>query len=295
MGRGPPEHDTLGQHPVVGAAHGELRVPGSRDGVGHHGHVNVVQLAQPDELGLAAQELNAARPAQLVPVLDLDVLLGGHGEQGDAARQGLHDPRGLQAHGRRDHRADLAVVAAGVGRARGRVGVGVAGHDQGVELAHDGHGGASPPGVQHRSGTSQRDAPLDRNAQRGQLVGDDPCRALLPESGLRVIEDVLRYPHGLTAPAVDLRAGEGLQLISGHCLLLLVEGRFYHEELCQNRTGGLSLGKTPSLATGDRRPRRGMPSRIWRSRGAVARPGSARRQSPCRCVRLPPPHTSSCR
>ena len=107
------------------------------------------------------------------------------------------------------------MVAAGVGRARRCVGVRVAGYDQGVELAHHRHRGARPAGVQHGPGARQRDVPLDGNAQRRQLVGDDTTRALLPVPGLRVNEDVLGNPHGLFAPAVDLRTSKSLELIDG--------------------------------------------------------------------------------
>ena len=66
----------LGQRAVVRSGQAELLLVGSAGGVHHHRQMHVVKFSQPDELGLPAQELDLPVPAQLVPVLNLDVFLG---------------------------------------------------------------------------------------------------------------------------------------------------------------------------------------------------------------------------
>src|SRR5581483_11769372 len=66
---------------------GERAVLRAADSVDHHRHVHVVERAQAEQLGLAAQELEAALASQLQPALQLDVLLGRHGHQHHAPRQ----------------------------------------------------------------------------------------------------------------------------------------------------------------------------------------------------------------
>ena len=73
------ELDFFRQGAVVGAAYGQLPFAGGAGGVHHHGQVDVVELAQPDELGFAAQELDFAFTTQAVAVFNFDVFLGRHG------------------------------------------------------------------------------------------------------------------------------------------------------------------------------------------------------------------------
>ena len=73
------EPDFFGQGAVVGAAYGQLPFAGGTGGVHHHRQVDVVELAQPDELGFAAQELDFALAPQVVAVFNFDVFLGRHG------------------------------------------------------------------------------------------------------------------------------------------------------------------------------------------------------------------------
>ena len=57
--------------------------------VDHHRHVDVVEVAEPQQLGLAAEELELARPRLAHAPLDVAVLLGRHREEDHAAGQVL--------------------------------------------------------------------------------------------------------------------------------------------------------------------------------------------------------------
>ena len=87
-----------------------------------------------------------------MPVLDLDVLLGRHGEEDDPPGQLGEDARFEQAEAGAEHAADLGVVAAGVDRARDRIGLRVVRHAERVELAEDRDGRAVPAAAGGRRG-----------------------------------------------------------------------------------------------------------------------------------------------
>ena len=117
------EAHELGNHAIVGAAHGQVAVFGTRSGVDHHRRIDVVEGAQAHHLGLAAQELEFALLAKRQPLLELDVLLGGHRDQRDAAGQLRRHL--AQGQARAEHHRHLGVVAAGVHGARAGIAVGV--------------------------------------------------------------------------------------------------------------------------------------------------------------------------
>ena len=204
MGRASGELDALGDHAVAAAAEGDPALVGVARGVGHHGDVHVVQGPGTDELGLASEKLNPALPSQVVAILYLDVLLGGHGHQGDAPGEVLQDSRGHEARRDPQHHADLAVVAAGVGRVGIGVRMGMADNLEGVQLAHDGYGGAGGAPVQHPLQTGDGDAALVRDAHVPKSLGHQPGGLLLAEARLRVGEDRLGGPDKLVAAPVYL-------------------------------------------------------------------------------------------
>ena len=189
--------------------------------MGHHGHIHVVERSQPDELRLARQELQRAVPPQLVPVPDLDILLGRHDHEGDAPRKLLHDTGRHEAHRNRHQRADLAVVAAGVGRPRLRVGVRMSGHDERVQFRHHGDRGTGPPGIENGLQAGHRDAVLERDGQPPERLGDPRRRLHLPEPGLGRVQYLLGQRHSLVPAAVYLGAGRALKLFRCHHAPLL--------------------------------------------------------------------------
>ena len=94
------ELDAFGHGAVVGVADAHQLFSGVAGGVQHHRHVNVVELAKPDQFRFAAQELDFAFPAQSVPVFDLDVLLGRDSHESDASRQRIQHVRVCESRGR---------------------------------------------------------------------------------------------------------------------------------------------------------------------------------------------------
>ena len=134
-------------------------------------NIHVVQGPGTDELGFASEELNPALPSQLVAVLYLDVLLSRDRHQGDAPGEVLQDSRRHEARRDPQHHADLAVVAAGVGRVGIGVRVGMADNLEGVQLAHDGYGRAGGAPVQHPLQTGDGDAALVGDAHPLEPLG----------------------------------------------------------------------------------------------------------------------------
>src|SRR5919106_2581870 len=108
MGATTDELDLLSYRAVVGTAEAQLSFFGVAGGVHHHGQVNVIELTQLDQFRLAAQELDFTFPSQAVPVLNLDVLFGGHGHQYDATAEVRQYVRMHQSYGGAHHHADLA-------------------------------------------------------------------------------------------------------------------------------------------------------------------------------------------
>ena len=137
VGRAAEVADRFDDAAVVGDADDRLPVLGACRRVDHHGQVHVVKVSQPQELGLAFQEFELPQPRLVDPPLDIAVLLGGDGEEDDAPGQGPHRLRLDEPHGRSEQAGDLRVVAAGVGRARCRIGEGMVAHDQPVELTQE--------------------------------------------------------------------------------------------------------------------------------------------------------------
>ena len=190
-----------------------MRVAGR---VGHHCEVDVVELAEAQEFRLAGKELQLALLPELVAVLDLDVLLRRHGDEGDAAAEGVEDAGRLKTHANAEHHSDLRVVPAGVGRARGGVGVGVSGHEQRIELTHDADGGAGARAAFELAlDAGDGDAGAALHSHLAHDAVDDGGRLLLAEAGLRVLEDGLGYANELLAAAVDLLGDAALQVFTG--------------------------------------------------------------------------------
>src|SRR5205085_2428949 len=101
-------------------------VLGPRRAVDHHRQIHVVEVTEAKELGLAAEELELPRARLAHPPLDVAVLLRGHREEHEAAREVLRSLRLDEAHGGTEEARDLRVVAARMRGARRRIGFGMA-------------------------------------------------------------------------------------------------------------------------------------------------------------------------
>ena len=107
----------LAEAAVVGARDRHPAVLGARRGVDHHRQVDVVEVAEAQQLALAAEELQAARPDLLESPLEVAALLGRHREEHDPAGEVLQRPALDQTERGAEESRHLRVVAAGVGRA----------------------------------------------------------------------------------------------------------------------------------------------------------------------------------
>ena len=98
-------------------------------------HVDVVETAFRDDLGLAAQEFDLLFFAQLVAVFDFHVLFGRNRKEDEVAAQVLHGVDVLHGHRDGDEVGDLHVVAAAVGGAGDGVAHRMFAADDSVEFA----------------------------------------------------------------------------------------------------------------------------------------------------------------
>ena len=112
---------------------------GSRDGaVLHDADVDIIKLAEANEFLLSAEEPELSLFPEFVAIGDLHILLGRNAHEDDVAVELLHQAGVVQRVGDRRDGSELRVVAAGVDGAGRRIGVGMVGHQDRVELTHDG-------------------------------------------------------------------------------------------------------------------------------------------------------------
>ena len=209
------EPDALGYGPVVGAADAKVLVAAVAGGVHHHRQVDVVELAKPDHLRFAAEKFNLALLPQPVPVFDFDVFLGGDSHEHQAAAEGGEHVRLHQGHGGPQHHGYLAMVPAGVGRSRLRVGMGVLVHDQRVQLSQDGQGGACRASNQVGADPGDGQPRPERNAHLGEGPGHQVCSLGLAEPRLRVFQDGLGQADDFVGPVIDFLEDPPLQVFFG--------------------------------------------------------------------------------
>ena len=157
---------------------------------------------QPHKLGLSTQELYLPLASELVPVLDLDILLGRHRDQRDPPPQVFQHTGGLETHRYPQHVGDLGVVAAGVSGPGVGVLVGMAEDLQRVQLPHHRHGRPRAPPVQRALDTGQGDTVLIGDTKGLELLGDESGGLLFAVAGLRVIQNGLSHAYELVGPPV---------------------------------------------------------------------------------------------
>ena len=201
----------------------------------HHGHVDVVEMAFRDKLRLAQHEFDLAPGDTPHALLDVDELLGRHGEKHDFARQLVGRLRVAEADCGAEHPGDLGVVPATMRRAGNRVGQRMFRGAQTVELADKGEprsrGMSGKPALD--PGESQPGARFE--PQRGHVLGDKSGGFHLVEAGLGIAQN--RFAE------IDDRVGVTVNRLA-HCafqfiLAVHLNSRLVKEDIAQSgRLGG---------------------------------------------------------
>ncbi len=179
----------------------------------HHRHVDIVEMALGDELGLAEHELDFASRDAGCPLLDIDEFFGRHGEENDVAGEVAGDPGFCQPDRGAQHPGDLSVVAAAVRRPGDRVGERVLRGPQAVELADKGEPRARRAAGEPALDTGQCQTGTRRQAQGTHPLGDQSGGPHLVEAGLGVAEDRLAEIDDGVGVAVNGLADRPLQLV----------------------------------------------------------------------------------
>ena len=217
VARAPDEAGQLADAAVVRQRHAGLAVLGVGRRVDHHGEVHVVEVAEADQLGLAAEQLERPGLALGPAPLEVAALLGGHREERHPSREMGEGAGVVEPHGGAEKSRHLGVVAAGVGRARVRIGLRVPGHDQRVELADQGERRARARLTRHVGAhAGERQSRAGREAEAAEAVLHQLRRLGLLEAELGVAADLLADADDLVGPPVDRRRDPALQLGSRH-------------------------------------------------------------------------------
>ena len=206
--------DLLDEGPIRGFGEDGPRLRTvARAGMDHHRHVDIVEMALGDELGLAEHEFDLALGDAPHALLDIDELLGRHGEKDNLAGEmvgGLHiaEPdRGTE------HAGDLRVVAAAVRRPGGRIGERVVRGAQAVELADQGEPRPRRPSCEPALDPGQGQTGARREAQGSHALSDQSGRLDLVEAGLGIAQDRFAEIDDRVGMAIDRLANRALQFI----------------------------------------------------------------------------------
>ena len=184
--------------------------------VDHHAHIYVVEHAEAHELLLAAVVDQLAALAHLGAASDLDELLRGQPEEGDGARELLHQPGLGESRGHRVDGGNLEVVSAGVRRAGILHRERMLAADYAVELAYDGDlrpiRAARNVGAEPRARKAARNVEAEPLERRRELVRG----ARLKKSELRVRRDVVRESLRLILNGIHRFAKQLLEFVLVH-------------------------------------------------------------------------------
>src|SRR5438552_812924 len=174
-------------------------------------------MAEPEQLGLAAEELQPARARLGHAPLDVAVLLRRHGEEHHATAERVERPRVEQSRRGAHQRGHLRIVAAGVGGAGGGIAVGMPGVDEGDELTEQRERRpVARPSRRLRAHAREREAGLRLEPDSGEGLLDQPRRLDLLEAQLRMLADPLAEPDDLLGAPVDGGVHALLQLVLRH-------------------------------------------------------------------------------
>ena len=200
---------------VVGGGHPGLLHLRLRGGVDHHGQVHVVEVPPPQQLGLAAKELEFPRPGLLDSPLDVAVLLGRYREEDHPAGEVVEGPGAEQPHGSAQESRDLSVVATRVGRAGLRIGHRMAGHHQPVQLAEEGERRPVLDAPRFCPHPRHREPSAGRQAHLLQRLFHEPRRLELLEAQFRIAANGVPEPDDQRGLPVDRLAHRALHLVLG--------------------------------------------------------------------------------
>ena len=154
--------------------------------------IDVIEVPEAQQLGLAAEELDAPRARLLHAPLHVAVLLGGHREEDHAAGQVLEGAGLQQPHRRAEQARHLRVVAAGVRGPRLGIRDRMAGHHETIELAEQGEGRAvlDARGLGPHSGEGEAAPRLQAELAQSLLGEPRGLELLEAELGLAATEPV---------------------------------------------------------------------------------------------------------
>ena len=179
----------------------------------HHRHVDVVEMALGDELGLAEQELDLALACALQALLDIDELLGRHGEKDQLAGEMLG--RACIAESPIATPSMPATWALWPQLWAAPVCGSASGWSEVRRLSSSPIKARRGPGALPREAAldaGQRQAGLRLEPERAHRVGDQRGGLRFVEAGLGVMQDRLAELDDLVAVAVDRLAHRLLQL-----------------------------------------------------------------------------------
>jgi hypothetical protein len=186
----------------------------------HHGEIHVVEVAEAEQLGLAAEELEPSRAGLLDPPLDIAVFFRGDREEDHPAGQVLEGARLAEPHGRAQQPRHLGIVAAGVSGAGLGIGDRMSRDHQAVQLAEQREGRAvlDARGLGPHAGEGKA-APRLEPELTERLLGQPRGLELL-EAELRLAADALPQTDDALGVPVDGLAHRVLKLfLSRHWAL----------------------------------------------------------------------------
>ena len=201
-------------------------VGGKRVGLGveHHRQVHVVEMAEPNELRLAGEELDLVARLALHALVDVDHLFGRNREEHQRTAELRQHHGGQEPHGGAHHPGHLRVVAAGVGRAGAGIGMGVVRHPERVQLAQNGQGGAGTAAVLTALDAGDGQTLLRIEPELPEPRGHELRGPDLVEPRLRVPENRFAEIDDFPSAGIDDPAGFGLEFLpGGHGLPLIAD------------------------------------------------------------------------
>ena len=217
--------------PLLDDGHAGLAVLGARGAVDHHREVDVVEVPEAQQLGLAAEELQLPRPCLAHAPLDVAVLFRGDGEEHEAARQVRGGLGVEQAHRGAHQPGELRVVTARVRRPRHGIRFGMACHHERIELSeHRERRAVAGLAANVCPHAGDREPALGREPDLRERLLDELC-------GLELLEPKLRLAPDLLAEADD---GVSATVDGGVDLLLQIVFRHVRQSF-MNRFGRKSL------------------------------------------------------
>jgi hypothetical protein len=214
MRRATDEADTLDQRAIVRVTDARQAIIRAARRMGDGDHVDIVELTQPDQLGLSQDEFQLTARATGKSLLNRNALLGRNSEKHDIAVEFVHDC--LQAQSRADHGGNLRIMPATMRSSCFGIGHRTVGDQQTVHLAQDADGQRASAPFHPRLHTGECETGTVLQPHVGKLIGNVGCCFRLTKPNLGMRQDVLADGDDTIGLPVDLRAHAGLELFLGH-------------------------------------------------------------------------------